>query len=440
MLGRQRLFKHKTWEAGGVVPPYVSPYLLEILSTRTGAPAFITATGALVANTGQTVSCARASSAYCLGDDGLLHLLGPNTVRVEPTGLLREDAASNYVYPSQAFTPGGSALWLLFQGATVTDNDAVAPDGATTACRLTMPAGSAGQDPCLYQNAIGWGSSTIRSHSIYVKKGTCRYFAMGSDAGDTGGVTLDLNTGTVVDSTGVETVGIDTLANGWFRIRAVLSASATCGETVYAFGNTTDVKDVYLGPATWSDNTGGYGWIWQAQLEEGGFCTSPIRTTTATAVRDGEAITVPNPLADLTQPVVTWRVGTWARPILDASWNLVGYPASLNIFLAGGTNGGSASFRLGIGSGYHTNGGGDVNTVGVQSVAPGWADQDTDDALNVLLTVSGGFASAVPAVDSQPVNVGQLDPFDATITLGSPVGFTSFAHQGHMRDIIADNT
>src|SRR5690242_12506284 len=122
---RVKLFKHG--RQSGAAAPYVSPYLLEILSTRPGAPTWVSATGALTANTGQVVSCSRASSAYCLGDDGLLHLLGANTVRVEPTGLLVEGASTNLLAGS--VTPGGSDwTWQAGNNGSAAQN-VTGPDG-----------------------------------------------------------------------------------------------------------------------------------------------------------------------------------------------------------------------------------------------------------------------------------------------------------------------
>jgi len=138
---RAQLFKHKTsgWQGGA----YVSPYLLEILSTRPGAPRWTAATGSLVANTGQVVLCSRASAGYCLGDDGFLHLLGVDAVRVEPKGLLTEGQSTNYMVQSNDIGNGpGWANFSTVAGPTITlaSTDVLDPAGGHASTKIVFSA------------------------------------------------------------------------------------------------------------------------------------------------------------------------------------------------------------------------------------------------------------------------------------------------------------
>lgn len=268
---------------------YVSPYLLEILSTRPGAPTWTSATGSLVANTGQTVSCSRASSAYCLGDDGLLHLLSANQPRVEPSGLLVEGASTNTIKNSTAI--GTGATWGL-TALTATANAATAPDGTNTAALLQTVAGNANHR--CYDDGSDANGNT---RSVYVKApaaNACRYLTIGDSDLLTAWGSIDLQTGTYVPGSGDSNGTVTAMANGWYRLSF--------------YGNTNTFYTLWPGETAVATNpynaTGGKGvLVWMAQSEAVPFPTSPIVTGAASATRAADLITITNPLGAADTPI-----------------------------------------------------------------------------------------------------------------------------------------
>lgn len=93
------------------------------------------ATGTLFAATGQSTTTSRAGNKMCLGANGLLVLLALNQPCVESQGLLVEVAHTNLILASQALD---NASWTKQSGSAVAANDAVAPDGTTTAEKVTL--------------------------------------------------------------------------------------------------------------------------------------------------------------------------------------------------------------------------------------------------------------------------------------------------------------
>jgi hypothetical protein len=159
----------------------------------------------------------------------------------------------------------------------------VAPDGTTTADRLTLTA-----DNGRIQRAV---TTTSSAASIYVKyvsgSGCFSIDTNGAAAADT--TVFNVQTGTIV-STGANNSGstVEALANGWYRIGTV--RGATAGTTIYfglSAGSTSgDVLD-----------------IWQADVQAGAFQSSPILTTSAAVTRAADVLTY---TAGVSYPLSLW--------------------------------------------------------------------------------------------------------------------------------------
>ena len=305
MFGRRQLFKHKHLPGGASGGAYVSPYLLEILSTRSGAPAWVSATGTLTANTGQVVSCSRASAGYCLGGDGLLHLLGSNTVRVEPTGLLVEGASTNVLAGST--TPGNLTYWTWQAGNNGTyAMNVTGPDGvANSAATVTSPTGGAG---CRMYQSVGYG---VQTQSIYVTRGTARYIHFYPAAAVEAWWDWDVLDWTNKSGTTAATVfrgdffkTID--GNDWYRISITINNGAAAFSD---FSPHNTVANLEFGAGDGTTMI-----CWMPQIEPLPFPTSPIPTTSAAASRAGDNLTVANPLS-----LGPYRVG-WTLTPLTGTW------------------------------------------------------------------------------------------------------------------------
>lgn len=420
---RRQIFKHKEsgWGSSGPAP-YISPFLLEILSTRPGAPTWPSATGSLVANTGQAVSCVRASSAYCMGDDGLLHLLGPNTVRVEPTGLLTEIARNNYIFPSDLASItnfAGDATPSCYPSTsqvvpTVNSTDVLDPMGTNTAAKLVFPARA--------DTALAWfialtGAGGNARVSIYIRgaagQGNQTIYLARTDEGVNGSVAF-------------------TVGETWTRISAKCS-----GYMVVGYGNDSGDSQPSLADATF--------YVWGPQVEQvspftsGTFPTSYIPTDAGgIASRDTDQVRLlgGNPLAGLSQPVPSFTCGAHATP--NAPWVSMGLFS--NCFLvnvsgnnAWGTAGNWAlNFNLGVGQKVAITGWGTGNAQhqANSSKPTSTTSQDTWIGFGQITTVP----SCSITDQSSETGTGDNDiTQNTTVWLGQLAGSNAFS--GHMTDI-----
>lgn len=221
------------------------------LSILPGGPqAFQVATGSLSARSGQAVTCSRTASAYCTKSDGTLVLLGPNTVRVEPTGLLQEITSSNLCLWSRDLT---NAAWT--KSNTVAALTAIGKDGAAgSASRLTATANNG-----TVSQAITSASAT-RALSMYIQR-----------ISGSGTVSIAVDGSTFTDVT-------SQLSANYVRVSIVQAAVTNPAPTI-KLGTAGDAIAVDL-----------------VQVESNGYVTSPILTTSAGVVRDSDVLSVANPL------------------------------------------------------------------------------------------------------------------------------------------------
>lgn len=258
--------------------------LLQILGS--GPSAAQMATGSLVADSGQTVSCSRAASAYCLDNSGVLHLLGANTVRVEPNGILVEGASTNFCLQSNSLA---TSPWtpenLVAAAPTITNNttDVVDPAGGNTASKVVIPAVLLSQFSFVRQGVTpGSGSNRI---SFYAR------------------VLSGTGTTYLTDSTNVATIN---LTSSWqrFSIASTGSVNLDIGTNTLNVGQSaTSAVTVY---------------IWDVQVDPLPFATSPMISGASQATRDADMVSANNPLpagpftmAATMTPVGT-SFGTWA--------------------------------------------------------------------------------------------------------------------------------
>ena len=190
-------------------------------------------------------------------------------------------AEENLLINSQALDSTG---WSA-AAATRTANTDTAPDGTSTADKITNTATTAIHG--ISSTGIASVASVSYALSVFVKKGTVRFVALGfwnSSGAAECGAGFDLDTGTV---TGTGAVGagysasgatITAVGNNWYRVTVICVSPATSNffavlnrSTSYSSGRITES---YAG--TTSEET----LLWGAQLEQRSAVTAYTPTTT----------------------------------------------------------------------------------------------------------------------------------------------------------------
>lgn len=193
------------------------------------------------------------------------------------SGLRVDNQATNLLKHSENFSV---SPW---QSGEITITTTTAPDGMSTAQRLTGVSGGT----CYFGQTVDVGAG-FNTFSIFAKVGTdsvvcIRLYNFGT-ANDR--VWFDLATGAVLTKmSGLHTAEIHHIGNGWVRcLVTMIMASSHAGGVVY----------IYL---TDGDNSlsaaGGDILFWGAQFESGSVPTSYIKTGTTAVTREADAFSVP---------------------------------------------------------------------------------------------------------------------------------------------------
>jgi hypothetical protein len=184
-------------------------------------------------------------------------------------GLLIEEQRTNLFNNSSNLYTG----WTV-SGFTTDSNKTLAPDSLTLVDKLIPETGNT--DAKTYKvTSITNGLSY--SYSVYIKKSQLYRARLQFYDGGFYNTIFDVNSGTIISTTGGLTSEISNVGNGWYRC-TVKRVSALTGSGFF-----------YVLPenATPGDGTSGF-YAWGAQLEAGEFPTSYIPTTTAAVTRSAD--------------------------------------------------------------------------------------------------------------------------------------------------------
>jgi hypothetical protein len=216
----------------------------------------------------------RASTKNVLGSNGLLQSVANNVPAFEFNadgsyrGTLVEPGATNLALQSQTFD---NASWSKTGAGTglapvVTANDAVAPDGTTTADLIVFNrgAGNTIADQSVFSQAPTVVNATAYTASFFLKAAT------GADVGKQIAIRA-------VGLAGYVTI---TLTADWVRYTRTETSTSTTGNIELASRGTVTTENTVSVHA------------WQAQLETGAVATSPIVTTGSTANRVADSVTL----------------------------------------------------------------------------------------------------------------------------------------------------
>lgn len=246
---------------------------------------------------GSAITTTRASTGYYTTDNGELISFPTNTPRIGKRGLLVETARTNLTLQSQTFA---NAVWDKTSLVTVTDNTNAAPDRTTTAATLSEAAGIGSHHIHDLVGSFIPTVSSVYAMSVYIKRpptSAARYAQLSfwsAGFGVDAYVNFDLQTGTVgTAGIAIASSGIESLANGWFRIYATAPATvALASGFQLAFVTSTSAARTESYTVTGGSELSFY--IWGAQVELGTYPLSYIPTTAAAATRAADDIVPAN--------------------------------------------------------------------------------------------------------------------------------------------------
>jgi hypothetical protein len=176
--------------------------------------------------------------------------------------------------------------WSIKTGLTITDNNAISPDGTQNASYIQQTVG--GSAIALQSAGVTVASGQAQSVTFYAKAGevtsvTLRFgtSSLWAPSGTRPQFTLNLTNGTITLGAGSATVSSQNVGNGWYRYSIVTPATLTSGSTSIQT----------LTGAILSANSGDGFYLWGVQWEQNSSApTSYIPTTTAAVTRSADVI------------------------------------------------------------------------------------------------------------------------------------------------------
>jgi hypothetical protein len=272
--------------------------------------------------------------------------------------LLLEPQRTNLVQYSEQFD---NAYWTKFN-TTITANNAVAPDGTSSADRLVLTSVSPAAQTLSRQTAIVSSTTTI-TFSTFVKYVDKQYIQLVFSSGFSSQfANFDLINGTVTAGTYVG-ANVQSYANGWYRISITTTGLNT---NVLPFIWSIDTPLAARAVDSTSTGTSSY-LIWGAQIEDGSYATSYIPTlaTSVTRVADAASKTGISSLIGQTEGVLFIDMEfngydsetKWIAFLVASASDYIGiYTNSGSLFTAEVSNGAaqflSVSFAFVVGQRY----------------------------------------------------------------------------------------
>lgn len=291
---------------------------LSMVIKDTGSPA-----NAFSGDPNSKLTYASPSTKWILGADGLYS--SGTTLRTSYSasgtalGVLIEAARTNLLLQSQTFT---NASWSKIN-ATITAGAAVSPDGTSNASKLVE---SAITNVHNTQQAITKAASAIQyTFSGFIKAGErtwCKLFVF-DGAADGQRQYVDLTTGAAgtASAQGAGFTGVTFTSalrpDGWVYFTWLFTTNTATAVQCRVYTASANGTDSYAG-----DGVSGI-YLWNMQLETGGFATSPVVTAGAPVTRAADSISITSSLF----PVAGSQ--TWLAQTRGLNTSIVGSPRIL---------------------------------------------------------------------------------------------------------------
>lgn len=242
----------------------------------------------------------RASSATRVNKDGLIESVAFGVPRLDYPlidgvvqscpALLLEPSRTNSFQRSEELD---NAYWTKATGISVTANQAVSPDGNTTAEKVILDSGTNNINGGLYRS-ISTSAATKYALSFFAKKGEYRYGTIGFGSNASNGFHFDLEDGVILSEftdaskyTNISKQMID-YGNGWYRLIVVTQEDVGGGRFLGIRPHNEYPTSSNNNYSSTGDGTSGI-YVWGAQLEVANdYATSYIPTTTATVTRSAD--------------------------------------------------------------------------------------------------------------------------------------------------------
>ncbi|WP_336654206.1 phage head spike fiber domain-containing protein [Leclercia adecarboxylata] len=216
----------------------------------------------------------RSTTGTYFDKSGAMKLADINEPRFEKTGLLIESQATNLYINSE--------IWGVGSNVTVTNNAGVSLRGDNTMA-LVLDNATNGEHFIDDRN-IAVTAGTVYCYSVYVKAHTSpRWLMLRTTSNPAASVYFDPSNGAFSGTTGSGAAylgrGFEDLGNGIYRVWMTITAVASQVTSFRLQLASSAGSGVFAG-----DGASGL-YVWGAQLEEGSFPTSYIKTSSAPATR-----------------------------------------------------------------------------------------------------------------------------------------------------------
>ena len=172
---------------------------------------------------------------------------------VAQTSVIDWNKGTNLLSYSEKFNETGWNTTLT----TITANNTTAPDGSNNADKLEVTTSGAVNELYQYDAQINVGFVI----SIFIKKDTARWFALGTNASPTQMVWFDLDNGVVGTESSSYTGVMTDKGNGWYRCGIIIGAGAVTNAYIDMCLTSSD-------NTTASASVGSSVFIWGAQVEQ----------------------------------------------------------------------------------------------------------------------------------------------------------------------------